>query len=362
MPLVDMHEPTSGKGPVRVLIVDDSAFMRLSISKFLGQNPEIQIVGTAHDGAEALDLIPKLNPDVVTLDVEMPVMDGLATLKEIMARFPRPVVMLSSLTVEGATETIKALTLGAVDFIAKPDNRTNIGNVMGEAAAKILRAAKARVSSGPRLGSPSSMAEQPQISRSGGVLRRLQGEDRVVVIGSSTGGPRALATVVPALPADLQAAVLIVQHMPVGFTKSLAERLDGLSAIRVKEAAVGDHLLVGQVLLAPGGYHMVLDSSGQIALTQTQPVHGVRPAVDVTINSVVQRFGKGTVSVILTGMGNDGTNGCVITHSAGGQVIAEAESTCVVWGMPRSVVEAGVADTVVPLPDIASAIERAISG
>jgi two-component system, chemotaxis family, protein-glutamate methylesterase/glutaminase len=362
MPPVDLREPPTAKDPIRVLVVDDSAFMRLSISKFLSQNPLIQVAGTAHDGQEALDLIPILKPDVVTLDIEMPIMDGLTTLKEIMTRFPRPVVMLSSLTVEGATETIKALTLGAVDFIAKPDNRANIGEIMDEAAGKIVRAARARVSSTFRLANVPVGGDPMQSARTGSQLRRLQPEERLVVIGSSTGGPRALATVVPAIAAGLKAAVLIVQHMPVGFTRSLAERLDGLSAIRVKEAAVGDHLMVGQALLAPGGYHMVIDSAGQIALNQNQPVHGVRPAVDVTLNSAVQRFGKGVVSVILTGMGNDGTNGCVLTHSAGGRVIAEAESTCVVWGMPRSVYEAGVADEVVPLQEIASAIERAVSG
>ncbi len=358
----DTREPAGQKDKIRVLIVDDSAFMRLSIGKFLSQNPQIEVIGAAHDGREALEMIPKLNPDVVTLDVEMPVMDGLTTLREIMTRFPRPVVMLSSLTVEGAAETVKALTFGAVDFLAKPDNRTNIGEVMEEATAKVIRAARARVTSSLRSGNVAiPVPTEPQrIQKSNTPLRRYNQGDRVVVIGSSTGGPRALAAVVPALPANLPAAVLIVQHMPVGFTRSLAERLDGLSAIKVKEAAAGDHLMVGQALLAPGGYHMVVDGSGQIALNQNQPVHGVRPAVDVTLNSVVQRYGKFMVSVILTGMGNDGTNGCVLAHDAGGKVIAEAESTCVVWGMPRSVVEAGAADVVVPLNEVAAAIERAL--
>jgi two-component system chemotaxis response regulator CheB len=162
------------------------------------------------------------------------------------------------------------------------------------------------------------------------------------------------------LPANLQAAVLIVQHMPVGFTRSLAERLDNLSALKVKEAQPGDRLEVGKALLAPRGFHMTVDASGQIALNQNQPVHGVRPAVDVTLTSVVQRYGKSTLAVILTGMGNDGTNGCALVHSCGGYVIAEAESTSVVWGMPRSVIEAGVADTVAPLPEVSAAIQRAL--
>jgi two-component system chemotaxis response regulator CheB len=182
----------------------------------------------------------------------------------------------------------------------------------------------------------------------------------VVVIGSSTGGPRALCTVIPEIPPDLPAAVLIVQHMPVGFTRSLAEGLDSLAAIRVKEAEAGDTLEVGRALLAPGGYHMVLDSSGRINLNQNQPVHGVRPSVDVTLASVVKQVGPAALSVILTGMGSDGTNGSALVQGAGGMVIAEEESTCVVYGMPRSVVEAGVANKVLPLPQIAASINQAV--
>jgi len=188
--------------------------------------------------------------------------------------------------------------------------------------------------------------------------RPMTRTDKVLIIGSSTGGPRALNTVVPEIPADIPAAVLIVQHMPVGFTRSLAERLDSVSQLTVKEAEAGDTLQVGRALVAPGGFHMLLDQESKITLNQSPPVHGVRPSVDVTMTSTVQRFGAAIVGVVLTGMGSDGTNGSMLIHSAGGWVIAEHESTCVVWGMPRSVFEAGAADEVLPLPEIAGAIQK----
>jgi two-component system chemotaxis response regulator CheB len=345
----------SAPTPVRVLVVDDSAFMRFSISQHLNGRDGIQVIATARDGQEALELIPSLNPDVVTLDVEMPRLDGISTLREIMTRFPRPVVMLSSLTREGAVTTIQALTLGAVDFITKPDRQLDIQTVMDEAAHKIKRAANARVR--PFALARPAPPSKPVVEKP---VRPLKNNEPIVVIGSSTGGPRALNEVVPALPASLPAAVVIVQHMPAGFTHSLAERLNSLSKLLVREAQPGDRLMAGQALLAPGGFHMVLDENEQIALNQNSPVHGVRPAIDVTLTSLVQRYGKRVISVILTGMGSDGTNGSVLLHSVGGTVIAEHESTCVVWGMPRSVLEKQAVDVVVPLPDVADAIQKAV--
>lgn len=341
--------------PVRVLVVDDSAFMRFSITQHLNGRAGIQVVGSARDGQEALELIPSLQPDVVTLDVEMPRLDGISTLREIMVRFPRPVVMLSSLTREGAVTTIQALTLGAVDFITKPERQLDIQTVMDEAAAKIVRAANARVKPFPLI-RPAAQPK-PAVEKA---VRPLKSGEPIVLIGSSTGGPRALNEVVPALPAGLPAAVVIVQHMPAGFTHSLAERLNGQSKLLVREAQPGDRLMVGQTLLAPGGFHMVLDENEQVALNQNPPVHGVRPAIDVTLTSLVQRYGNRVISVILTGMGSDGTNGSVLLHSLGGTVIAEHESTCVVWGMPRSVLEKQAVDVVVPLPDVADAIQKAV--
>jgi two-component system, chemotaxis family, protein-glutamate methylesterase/glutaminase len=340
---------------IKVLVVDDSAFMRYTISQHLNTHPNIEVIGTARDGQEALELIPRLNPDVVTMDVEMPRLDGISTLRVVMAEYPRPVVMLSSLTQAGAVETIQALTLGAVDFITKPVQKSNIQAVMEEAAVKILKAASARVFAVPRLASvppPNGENKKQVTARRGG--------DPVVVIGSSTGGPRALFSVFSKIRNDLPAAIVVVQHMPVGFTRSLAERLNSASDIFVKEAQPGDQLSKGQALLAPGGFHMTFDRSGTVQLNQTPSVHGVRPAIDVTVNSIAQFYGKHTVSVVLTGMGSDGTHGAVLVHNSGGRVIAEDESSCVVYGMPRSVIEAGVADEIVPLERIPHAIERAV--
>ena len=351
----NMQPKSDPSGPVKVLVVDDSAYMRYTITRHLEGRPEIMVAGTARHGAEALELIPMLNPDVITLDVEMPHLDGISTLREIMARFPRPVIMLSSLTGEGTVETIRALTLGAVDFITKPAQKANINEVMDDVVAKILRASRARVSSIP-IPLPASVPQKNmEIKQS---VRIRQKNEPIIVIGSSTGGPRALNTLIPALPADLPAAVVVVQHMPAGFTRSLAERLNSLSGLKVKEAEPGDRLEVGKVLIAPGGFHMVLDANEQFILNQNPPVHGVRPAVDVTLTSIVEHFGKHVIAAILTGMGNDGTNGAALLHSIGGYVIAEHESSCIVYGMPRSVVEAGAADIVVPVNDIALALDK----
>jgi len=350
----------SAPRPVRVLVVDDSAYMRLIISKHLDEAPGLSVVAAARDGLEALELIPTLQPDVVTLDVEMPHLDGLSTLREIMTHFPRPVVMLSSLTRDGACETIQALTWGAVDFVAKPAARANVAAVMNEVIAKVRVAAHARVQP---FRSPRNPARRERSAEDGPMAkatRRLRTQDKVVVIGASTGGPRALNAVVADLPANLPAAVLIVQHMPAGFTRSLAEHLNEISPLTIKEAEPGDWLEAGKGLLAPGGFHLTLDKQGRVALNRTPTMHGVRPAVDVTMAAVAQQHTDATVGVVLTGMGSDGTQGATLIHGAGGHVIAEAESSCVVWGMPRNVVEAGVADVVVPLPEVAAAIRRAV--
>jgi two-component system chemotaxis response regulator CheB len=296
---------------------------------------------------------------VVTLDVEMPRLDGLSALREIMARYPRPVVMFSSLTAAGAIETVRALTWGAVDFVSKPVIRANVGAVMDDAIVKIRAAARARVRTVPLIKSSPILREARRPNRG---TRSLRNHDKVVVIGASTGGPRALQTVLQDIPADLPAALLIIQHLPVGFTHSLAERLNTLSPLAIKEAEAGDCLRAGQGLLAPGGFHLTLNEQGRVELNQDPTRHGVRPAVDIAMEAAAQRYGRHAVGVVLTGMGHDGTSGAVSIHNAGGRVIAEAEASCVVWGMPRSVVEAGAADVVTPLPDIAKEIERAVRG
>ena len=344
--------------PVRVLVVDDSAYIRFTLTKYLNEASGFVVVGAARDGRDALDMIPKVKPDVVTLDVEMPRLDGLSTLREIMAVCPMPVVMLSSLTAEGARETVQALTLGAVDFVLKPPAKANVAMVMNEVIAKVRAAATAKVM--PPIAPRQFHQPTPAVYVSSKPTRALRRGDKVVVVGASTGGPRALNTVVAALAPRLEAAFLIVQHMPVGFTRSLAERLDHISPLAIKEAEPGDAIEVGRGLLAPGGFHMMVNDHDRIELNQNPTVHGVRPAIDVTMASVAARYKEASVGVVLTGMGRDGTNGSVLIHAAGGRVIAEDEETCVVWGMPRSVAEAGVANTIAKLPDVAGEIEKAV--
>lgn len=354
MTISSANPVTSDPSPlIKVLIVDDSAFMRYSITHHLEGNTKIQVIGTAKNGVEALELIPKLNPDVITMDIEMPQMDGISTLREIMKKYPRPVIMLSSLTFEGSEATITALTIGAVDFVPKPAQKANINEVMDEVATKILRAATVRIKN--QAPAAFDLVSPIKVTNKA-VIKPLGKKDPIVMIGSSTGGPRALSRVLSNLPIDLPAAVAIVQHMPAGFTTSLAARLNSECALTVKEASEGDRLEVGKILLAPGGYHMTFTDKGVVALNQNPTVHGVRPAVDVTLISLINSFGINVTTAILTGMGNDGTNGATLLHGMGGAVIAEHESSCVVYGMPRSVVEAGAADEVVPIDQIAKSI------
>jgi two-component system chemotaxis response regulator CheB len=350
---------------VRVLIVDDSAFARLMISRHISADSEIEIAGVARDGFDALAKIESLKPDVVTLDIEMPKMDGISALERIMSHCPTPVVMLSNLTAEGADVTVKALEIGAVDFFLKPALINPAGSEESddELIYKIKQAAKidvAKVTTRLRRitqdlhRSMAKKREAPAVKRS-----RL---NHVVIIGTSTGGPRALYEVVPNIPADIDAAFLIVQHMPPKFTKSIADRLNDLSQIGVKEAEEGDVLSNGKALLAPGGFHMVINLGGQIVLNQDKPrCGGLRPAVDVTMEAAAKAYGSRCVGVILTGMGSDGTQGAAMIKAGGGMILAEDESTCIVYGMPRSVAEAGLVDKVVPLNRIVAEIANACS-
>jgi two-component system chemotaxis response regulator CheB len=278
------------------------------------------------------------------------------------------------MTQAGAVTTIRALTIGAVDFVAKPSGAISLdfAAVRDELVTKIRTAAKARIARGTMSTPSSAVAPTPSAraaapaSASGlapvrpGTTGTKGKFERIVVIGSSTGGPKALGAVVPALPADGRTAYLIVQHMPAGFTHSLAERLDGLSQLSVREAKVGDRLQVDTALVAPGDFHLRVTPSGEVTLDQEPKVHGVRPSVDVTLYSVAQHFAPRTVAAILTGMGSDGAAAAVAIRQAGGTVLAEDESTCVVWGMPRAVVERGGADRVVPLDAMAAAIVDAL--
>ncbi len=339
---------------IRVLIVDDSAFMRHSVTRAISAQADMEVAGTARDGIEALQLARSLRPDVITLDVEMPRLDGLKTLEVLMRESPLPVVMLSSLTGEGAPATIRALELGAVDFVQKPAppaiGVTRVEEMLVQAVRTAVQARIRRTPPPARSGRPAVTPHPKPPRPSGGVAVR---PERVVVIGCSTGGPRALMEVVPHLPGNLPAAVLIVQHMPAGFTRSLAERLDQASALHVREAEHGDMPAPGLALLAPGGRHMRLGPDGRVQLTDSPPVHGVRPSVDVLLDTLPFLFGKKCAVAILTGMGSDGADGAAAVKAAGGHIVAEHQSTTAVYGMPRAVVERGLAEKVAPLPDIA---------
>jgi two-component system, chemotaxis family, protein-glutamate methylesterase/glutaminase len=343
---------------IRVIVVDDSAFARLAISRELQTAGGISVIDFARDGVEALEKITRLKPDVVTMDVEMPNMDGLATLERIMEEYPVPVVMLSSLTSSGSEVTVRALELGAVDFFLKHGLANPVGG-NGDADTlrnKIITASKIKVArQKQRVSSVLTKTEKPQ--KVAGLLKKAT---NLVIIGSSTGGPKALYQVVPYLPGDIAAAILIIQHMPPGFTYSLANRLDQLSNIIVKEVTSGDVLHDGVALVAKGGYHMTVEKGGVMALNQGPTVCGVRPSVNVTMQSAAPLFGKNMLGVVLTGMGCDGTLGCQFIKLNRGRVIVEDESTCVVWGMPKSVEESGYADKVIPLPGIANGIVEAL--
>ncbi len=349
--------------PVRVLVVDDSPFMRYTIAKHLSADPDIVVVGSATDGLDALSKIPALTPDVVTLDVEMPRMDGLTALEHIMHDCPTPVVMLSSLTQRGTRTTIQALMRGAVDFVAKPTTSTDMRAVVMDLSLKIKAAACTQPNNSPArpngarpIPPPVALPVAPPQKTNKTGLRPFKDGDPVVVIGASTGGPRALQQVLSGLPSDLPAAVAVVQHMPPGFTRSLAQRLNELSGLTVQEAAEGDRLALGLALLAPGDFHLKFESGKKMSLDHGPRRNHVRPAVDVAMETAAQLYGPAVIGVVLTGMGSDGAVGARCIKEAGGRIIAEDESTAVVYGMPRSVIEANLADAVAPLPAVAAKI------
>jgi two-component system chemotaxis response regulator CheB len=317
---------------------------------------EIEIVDLARDGVEALEKVSQLHPDVITLDVEMPRMNGLETLQKIMADNPTPVLMVSSLTSEGSDTTLRALELGAVDFFLKssPSCPTGYHGAENRLLDKIHLAARLDKDKLGRCNVRLPLVAKPKAPerKPGGTPRNI------IAIASSTGGPGALYTVIPQLPQDLPAAVLVVQHMPPAFTKSLSDRLNELSPLSVKEAQEGDQIMEGRVLVAPGGFHMSVEHGYKGSLNREPPILGLRPAADIMLASVARLYGKNTICVVLTGMGSDGTKGATLIKSAGGRVIAQNEATCVVYGMPRSVVEAGAADHVLPLNDIAGQVSK----
>lgn len=343
---------------IRVLVVDDSAFARKTLRQLLEMSPHIEVVGTARDGIEALEQVAEVNPDVITLDLNMPNLDGLGFLRKLMASRPIPTLVVSTASADGE-QVIDALDAGAVDFIHKPtglatDRLREIGRDLID---------KVKVVAQARPVEPASDYALADLGRSSASVETTRYEG--LVIGCSTGGPQALRALIPRLPADLPVGIAVVLHMPVGFTQFYAERLNTLTALDVREASEGDRCEPGRVLIAPAGRHLVLVRSASldcpVAHLDARPFESLhRPSVDVLFSSAARAYGSRTLGVILTGMGADGTVGAERIHAARGRILAEAEESCVVYGMPRSAVEAGFVDRVVPLDRMAEAIVKEV--
>lgn len=345
---------------VKVLVVDDSSLMRRLISRLLEEDPGIKVVGSATDGIDAIQQIKTLKPDVVSLDVEMPKLDGIGTLRRMMIECPVPAVMLSAHTHEGARATMDALSAGAVDFVAKPSSSAELPAMVEELKAKLKVAARVSMRRVFARRAPVPPQVKPTTSP---IRRQACGKIDLIVIGCSTGGPAALQQIIPFLPADLPAGVVIVQHIPVGFSKSMAEHLDRKSKIKVSHAEEGDVIKPGHVLVAPAGFDLTFKSRGSTFfvnlsnLGQPLPPGGFRPSVDVVMKSAAEVLGCRTMGVLLTGMGRDGAQGMLAIKNQGGPTTAEHESSCVVYGMPKAAVDLGAAGKVVPLSQIAQEIQ-----
>lgn len=383
------------KTPIGVLIVDDSPFMRLTLQKILNQDPGIKVLDVARDGREGILKLQSLRPQVVTMDVEMPVMNGLQALEEIMRWQPTPVIILSAVTTEGAQATLKALDLGAFDVVAKPSgsqgadlmtlSRDLVEKVKAAACVNPARLGRKGLNSfstgasgtvgavvqtvGTKVVTPvstvgTSLGQGPRFSGTGKMDLIPKYAVEIVAIGTSTGGPSALQAVLPTLPANFPVPVLVAQHMPPGFTEPLAQRLNGLCPLNVREGIHGEVLKAGTVYVAPAGKQLqVQRKSGQLILHigDEAPIPTLyHPSVDVMFLSLAKEVGKGTLGVVMTGMGNDGTKGMKELKALEGFAIAEAEETCVVYGMPRSLVDAGLADRIVPLGEIGRAIVECV--
>jgi two-component system, chemotaxis family, protein-glutamate methylesterase/glutaminase len=337
---------------VRVLVTDDSALMRKLIPQMLAADESIEVVGTAMDGSFCLKKIEELKPNVVTLDLEMPGMNGIDTLKEIMRREPVPVIVFSSHSTEGATVTMKALGLGAFDFVPKPkDPSAHMAEVARELIAKVKAAADCKLK--PRLLNGLPAKPQKSSAPSGA-------PNKIVAIGVSTGGPQALEFVLSQLPGDFPSAIVVVQHMPEGFTDMFARRLDECCALEVKEAQSGDVLQAGRVLICPGNRHIRVRRTalGDVAVLSDEPrVNGHRPSADVLFRSVAQEFGPAAIAVLMTGMGDDGADAMGAVKAAGGMTVAQSKESCTVFGMPRAAIERGHAIRIVALEALANTLQ-----
>jgi two-component system chemotaxis response regulator CheB len=356
---------------IRVLVVDDAVVVRRLVADALAGDPEIDVVGTAANGRIALQKIPQVNPDVITMDVEMPELNGIETVRALRPLYPKlPVIMFSTLTERGAAATLDALQAGASDYVTKP---ANVGSValaqqrvrddliprIKHLAGRVAQTVAVAPAVRPAVVTPSTRAAVRSFVGHGDT------RPAIVAIGVSTGGPNALADLIPRLPADLRVPVVIVQHMPPMFTRLLAERLNAQSPLDVREASHGLPIVPGTVTIAQGDYHMVLERRGTAvvaALNQDPPENSCRPAVDPLFRSVVALYGARTLAIILTGMGQDGLHGCQHVREAGGQILAQDEASSVVWGMPGFVVRGGLADKVIPLSEMAAEVTRRVSG
>jgi len=363
---------------IKVLIVDDSAFMRKLIADFLSEEPRITVIGTARNGEDGIKKIKELKPDVVTLDVEMPVLNGISALKRIMEENPVPVIMLSSTTLEGADNTLHAMQIGAIDFIAKPSGSISLDlyKVKKELVDKVISASSVKVKKILNLSNKGqstiipqrdyskieSIFPEKQIQKSVAVGKWSSTKQKLILIGTSTGGPRALQHVITKLPKDINAAILIVQHMPPNFTKSLANRLDALSEITVKEAVHGELIKKGVAYIAPGGFHLKVKSVGRniaVHLDQTEPINGHRPSVDVMFQSASNIDHYKKIAVIMTGMGSDGKNGLVALANQGEiKAIAESKETSIVFGMPKAAIATNYVDNIENVENIAETIMK----
>jgi two-component system chemotaxis response regulator CheB len=351
---------------IRVLIADDAVVIRRLLANCLAEDPDIEVVGTAPNGQIALAKIEQVNPDLLTLDIEMPVMDGLKTLEAIRKTHPRlPVIMFSTLTERGASATLDALSLGASDYVTKPANVGSVGAAMLRIREELIPKIKGlcrRAPAQPALAPPLAGAEARKTpeARPSALFPA-----EILAIGVSTGGPNALSTLLPGLPRDFPAPIVIVQHMPPLFTRLLAERLAAVSGLPAREGEAGALLRPGEIWVAPGGFHMEVERAAdglRLRTHQGPPENSCRPAVDVLFRSVARAAGDRVLGVVLTGMGSDGLHGCQCIREAGGQVLAQDEASSVVWGMPGAVSQAGLAAKVLPLRELAAEINRRIRG